>query len=316
MAVEKTQARIGFFVIVVATVAIGTLALFVERARDREVLELVTYTEQNVSGLDVGSQVRFKGVPLGRVAGVRITPTGGVIEIDFEVFVDRMLSVGVDVERIRRLADSSDFGSFRAQVVSHPITSESYLEIDVPDNPPPAIALGFTPERPYVPSLPSNLSDVQSRLPTLLARIEATLETVEVVATRLPTTLDHADSFFTNVERILEESDLPATSAESRALFATLQRLSRDVERLAGEDGSMTKLVDEARVALEAANLPATAAAARSALEHGSLATDDLRRVLPPMVDALDQLRELARFLESQPESVIYGARPATEVAP
>ena len=48
--------------------------------------------------------------------------------------------------------------------------------------------------------------------------------------------------------------------------------------------------------------------------DRTSLAADDLRRSLPAIRDALDQLRELARRLEEQPESVVYGPRqPASK---
>ena len=45
-------------------------------------------------------------------------------------------------------------------------------------------------------------------------------------------------------------------------------------------------------------------------MERTSLAADDLRRSLPAIRDSLDQLRELARQLQEQPESVVYGPRP------
>ena len=43
------------------------------------------------------------------------------------------------------------------------------------------------------------------------------------------------------------------------------------------------------------------------------LAADDLRRSLPAIRDSLDQLRELARQLQEQPESVVFGPRPPVE---
>ena len=44
-----------------------------------------------------------------------------------------------------------------------------------------------------------------------------------------------------------------------------------------------------------------------------ALAADDLRRSLPAIRDSLEQLRDLARQLQEQPESVVYGPRPAAE---
>ena len=48
----------------------------------------------------------------------------------------------------------------------------------------------------------------------------------------------------------------------------------------------------------------------RTACRYGALAADDIRRALPAIKESLDQLRELARRLDQQPESVINGPRP------
>jgi hypothetical protein len=46
-------------------------------------------------------------------------------------------------------------------------------------------------------------------------------------------------------------------------------------------------------------------------MEEATLAAEDLRRSLPAMRESLGQLRELARQLQEQPESVLHGTRPA-----
>ena len=77
--------------------------------------------------------------------------------------------------------------------------------------------------------------------------------------------------------------------------------------------GDAVKFAEEARAAIKAADLPAATQAARDAMDKSSLAADDLRRSLPAIRDSLEQLRELARQLEEQPESVVYGPRPPEE---
>ena len=47
----------------------------------------------------------------------------------------------------------------------NPVTGESYLLLDRPEDAPPPISLGFTPDRAYVPSMPTMLSKVEDRLP-------------------------------------------------------------------------------------------------------------------------------------------------------
>ena len=95
------------------------------------------------------------------------------------MFLDRLDTIGANVKRIRQIADLGGvFPKLRAQVVGNPVTGEAYLLLDVPQNPPPPMALGFTPDRPYVPSMPTLLATVQDRLPEVLERAEATLQTL------------------------------------------------------------------------------------------------------------------------------------------
>ena len=162
MAVEKTHARLGLFLAVALVVVIATALLFIQRARNRAVIEMVTYTRENVSGLDVSSPVRYRGVPVGRVSELRVDPRARTIEIDFEVFLDRLNTIGANVELLRETADLEGiFPTLRAQVVGNPVTGEAYLLLDAPENPPPPLALGFTPDRPYVPSMPTPLAAIR-----------------------------------------------------------------------------------------------------------------------------------------------------------
>jgi hypothetical protein len=205
------------------------------------------------------------------------------------------------------------FPRLRARVVGNPVTGEGYLLLDVPNNPPPPIALGFTPNRAYVPSVPSTLATVQDRLPAVLERAEETLQTLREIVARVPDSLDRSDRFFTSVERILRESQLPELSADLRSFStsttAQIAQITSNMDRLKGTDGTLVKFAEEARSAIREADVAGSSQAARDAADRTSLAADDLRRSLPAIRETLAQLRELARRLEEQPESVVYGPR-------
>jgi paraquat-inducible protein B len=315
MAVEKSYARLGLFLVVVLVIVLATALLFIQRWRSRAVIEMVTYTNENVSGLEVSSPVRFRGVSLGRVSDVRVDPRDVIVEIDFEMFPDRLNTIGISTERIGEIRDLRGvFPNLRASMVRNPVTGEAYLLLDVPENPPAPMTLAFTPDRPYVPWVPTPLATVQDRLPAILERAEATLQTVTEIVSKVPESLDRSNRFFTNVERIFQESELPALSADSRKFFATtsgqIDKIATDLERVIGTDGSLVAFVEDAKAAIKAADLPTTNQSARAAADQTTLAADDLRRTLPAIRDSLDQLRDLARQLQEQPESVVYGPRP------
>jgi hypothetical protein len=315
MAVEKSYARLGLFLVVVLVVVLATALLFIQRWRSRAVIELVTYTTENVSGLEVSSPVRFRGVSIGRVSDVRVDPRDVIVEIDFEMFPDRLNTIGISAERIGELSDFLGVApKLRASMVSNPVTGEAYLLLDLPENPPPPMPLAFTPDRPYVPWVPTTLATVQDRLPAILERAEASLQAFKEIVSRVPESLDRSNRFFTNVERIFQESELPALSADSRRFFATtsaqIDKIATDLDRVIGADGTLVTFVEKANAAIAAADLPGTNQSARAAADQTTLAADDLRRTLPAIRDSLDQLRDLARQLQEQPESIVYGPRP------
>ena len=314
MASEKSYARLGLFILVTLIVVLVTAVFFIERLKNRASIAMVTYTRENVFGLDVSSSVRLRGVPVGRVTGIRVDPKGDMVEIDFEVLLDRLSTIGLDVKRIRTLTDVGGvFPKTRAHIMGNPITGEAYLLLDQPQNPPPPIELGFKPSRPYIPSMPSVFATAQDRLPALLDSADATLRTLTEIVARMPATLDRTDRFFTNAERMMHDSQLPTLSAATRKFFETtssqIEQIRSDMDGVIGAQGTLIKFSEQARAALKAADLPAVSESAREAADSSRLASDDLRRSLPAIRDSLEQLRELSRTIEEQPESVIYGSR-------
>ena len=146
---EKSYASLGAFILVTLLVILGTAVFFIQRLKHRPAIGVVTYTTENVFGLDVSSPVRLRGVPVGRVTDIRVNPRGTVVEIDFEVFLDRLNTIGLDVKRLRTISDIGGmFPHLRAQIMGNPMTGEAYLLLDQPQNPPPAMELGFKPNRP------------------------------------------------------------------------------------------------------------------------------------------------------------------------
>ena len=118
----------------------------------------------------------------------------------------------------------------------------------------------------------------------------------------------------------MQESQQPAFSADSRQFFTTtsaqIDRMASELDGLIGKEGSLVKFTEETQAMLRAADLPATSKLTREAASDSRLASDDLRRSLPAIRDSLEQLRELSRLLEEQPESVVYGPRPAGATHP
>jgi paraquat-inducible protein B len=316
MTVEKSYARLGFFLLVSLVVVLVSAVFFIERMKKRPSVPMVTYTTENVFGLDVSSVVRLRGVPVGRITDIRVDAQGTLVEIDFEMFLDRLSNIGIDIKRLQKMANVVGVVApkLRAQLMGNPMTGEAYLLLDQPPNPPPPMELGFKPNRPYIPWVPSPFATVENRLPELLDRANVTLDTLTKIVARMPSTLDKSDRFFTNADRIMRDSDLPALSTDSRKFFAAtsaqMEGIRSDMDGVIGTEGELIKLSEEARAAIKAADLPATSESTREAEESSRLAAEDLRLSLASMRDSAEELRDLTRQIQEEPESLIYGRRP------
>jgi hypothetical protein len=92
-----------------------------------------------------------------------------------------------------------------------------------------------------------------------------------------------------------------------------MEKMRSDLDGVIGREGTFFKFSEEARAAIRAADFPAMNQSVREAAENSRLASDDLRRSMPAIRDSLEQMRELSRMLEAQPESMVYGPRPAKD---
>ena len=124
MAVEKSYARLGLFLVVVLVVVLATALLFIQRWRSRAVIAMVTYTNENVSGLEVSSPVRFRGVawPRQRRAGDPRTSSSKSTSKCFPIASTRLASApsGSGTRDLRGM-----FPNLRASMVSNPVTGEA-----------------------------------------------------------------------------------------------------------------------------------------------------------------------------------------------
>jgi hypothetical protein len=101
---EARYYRVGLFVflgmlaIVAAIITLGGRGLF------QDPLMFETYFEESVQGLEVGSAVMFRGVPLGTVSGI------GLVSEYYELGDEERLKYGNLVRVKMRLVPRSDRG--------------------------------------------------------------------------------------------------------------------------------------------------------------------------------------------------------------
>ncbi len=282
--------KLGLFVLLAAGATLAALFwLGAERFR-RESFPAVSYFDESVQGLDVGSPVKFRGVTVGTVSDITIAPDHRHVQVTADMYVDALVRLGL---RTGAPKSGEEFiaPNLRVQLASAGITGVRFIQTDFFDPerfPPPR--LPFEPPWNYVPSAPSTLKNVE----------EAAIEIVN----RLPVLADRAKD----------------TLADMRKTLGSIDHLAAD---LGSEDGSFNRALRELATAatrvdraLDEAKLGATTASFRdSASSVGQAAAgvgdarEELHASLVALREALESVRTLADSLERDPSVLLRGPR-------
>jgi phospholipid/cholesterol/gamma-HCH transport system substrate-binding protein len=240
-----------------------------------------TYFRGSVTGLSVGSTVRYRGVPVGKVRDIAIDPAN--VE---RIQVTLALRPGTPVK-------TDTIASLQPQG----ITGLSFIQLTGGTQAAPALRAAPGRNVPDIPSTPSAIERLLADAPEAMARVGVLVERVSGLLN---------DDNIRNLDRMIDGA------AESAVLLA---RALVQIEKLAGEAGGTLKGVD--RTVAEAGRL---AADARGALDRISGQTQgllgDARSLTPQAQAAIGDLRRtLGGFgrVAEELERLSATARPGLE---
>src|SRR5215471_11093756 len=179
MTEETRYRRLGVFVFAALALFVGVLFVLGGRSLFQPTYTFETYFNDSVAGLEVGSPVRFRGVPLGQVTAILPSLT----EYEWDVPVARRrdyIVVRVTIaqsrewiERIRGQTGDMIKAGLRAQTQMAGITGQLYLSLDLldPQEYPP-LPFDWKPKFTYVPSAPSFTSQIIANAQHFLANLD------------------------------------------------------------------------------------------------------------------------------------------------
>ncbi|HEX7126197.1 MAG TPA: MlaD family protein [Thermodesulfobacteriota bacterium] len=319
-----TRWKLGLFVVVGLALAIGALFWLGVSAVGRETLTIVTYFDESVQGLSVGSAVTFRGAPIGTVSRISVAPDRRRIEVECSILVDSLERLGL-VEP-RALFDSKTRempAELRTQLTLAGLTGLALVRLDFFDPeayPPPALPFPTPPN--YIPSVPSVFRDIReavlvalARLPDLEARLTGVLgNTDDVLAevkglvrflgaedgplVRLLTRFDRVGG---SLDRQVQEAHLGKTAASVRGAADALAEAAR---RLGAASAEFDRAAQRVADASEQVGRNADGVAA------------DLRGTLEDLGESAESIRALADYLERDPGALLRGRAPGSAGPP
>ncbi len=340
--------KIGLFVVLgIGALVLSAFWLAAQRLNP-DVLPAITYFNESVEGIDLGSSIKIRGVKVGVVSDIGIAPDHRMVRVRMKLFIDTLEGLGLWPPPVEQVPIPGRLGpaDLRVQLVSVGLTGSKFIQADFfdpKDNPIPE--LPFEPERNYVPSIPSTLKSVGDALAaivaelpraiadvdTLLVTLQKTFEEAHIgdLAARLEQVLSHLEEQLGQIDAHAISNELVSLASEARATAASFQAL---LERLVAEDGpidgalaSWRGLTTELGDSVTAARLAETSGALREASTKvgeaatavRTLGTDagamtiEIEQDLASLRETLESLRALALLLERDPGALLRGRAPA-----
>jgi paraquat-inducible protein B len=266
----------GAALVVAAILVWGSGRLFERR------YQYVCYFPGSVFGLNVGTAVRYRGVPVGRVSGMRIRfeqpQSDRRIPVFIEITEKGLRELGREKQAPAKVIPSLIDEGLRARLDTESfVTGQLYVNLDLFPGTPMELVhsqRGY----PEIPTIPTPLEQATKSLSDLIAQLRQA--DLAGAARSLASAIEGINRLVNtpSIARTLKE--LPSTVASVRQLVqtgdATLSRVGQELQSTVATRGPVVT---------------------------------DLQRALVDVQRAAAAVRQLAEFLERNPNALIVGKK-------
>jgi paraquat-inducible protein B len=305
---------VGGFIIGGLTLLLLAVAALVSGKFLTKSTTFVSFFPESVRGLQIGSPVTFRGVPLGQVTGIEayMAPdgTGIDIEVTYQVNLDRIRDKGGAVSKLEAMGPHAAARELagkglRAELLSTSlVTGQLYIDLDFhPDQPPRMVDVSTRwAQIPTAPTKLQLLGDRVEKLATAISEVPFE-ELARDVSETLHAIRDLAREG--EIRRALEAAG--AAGREAQRTLANVDRLVSEVRLKVGDADVKQVMVDLHRT-LEAAEKGLLQI--KDTLAGTSGAQRELSHTLGEISRAAAAVRVLADYLERNPSALVEGKPP------
>ena len=297
---------VGLFVlagalgITTCAVILGGSGAFERRIR------IESYFDEPVTGLSVGSPLRYRGVTIGEVVSI------GFVQDYYDLSEEDRLEYGQRVsvlferrfredeseeiktdsyeEQDRRLQELIDRG-LRLRLTASAITGTAFVQADIVDPEAfPPMTITWEPQFIYIPSAPSRITSFTQSAERIVSRLDQM---------DLPQLADSAIALLDSLDQASEGLELGALQDEASALIKDLE-LAVGEMRGAVKDAELGNISDKAQQTLDQAR--STLLRLERTIDSGRY---DFEVSLENLRVATENLRDLTDLLKRQPSLLI-----------
>ena len=318
MSQKPSYFRIGLFVVVALAILAGGLIVFGAGQMFRPRIYIETYVDGTVQGVDVGSPVKFRGVPIGRVSSINFTfnEYGNPSQVDRFNYVliimeiDREMFPGMFTENLTPIIEKNVAQGLRARIEPQGVTGINYIEINYVDDPSrfPPLDFAWKPHYYYIPSAPGQLTNMLDSINNIMRQVQEL----------------NIDGITNSLTELLANLNKAVTGAD-------ITKLSTDLQTLLGEFRETLKAAniggfsEDARKVFEAARqmidgLEKSNTQLRAVLRNLEPATrisgPQIRELVQNLTIASENFAQFSAEVKRRPSLLLWGTPPAAKPTP
>jgi len=301
METRANYVLVGSFVLALIAAAFGFVIWLARVDLEHQPQTYLVYFYGSVSGLQIGSEVQYRGVPVGRITDIRI---------DAE-----------NIERIRVTVEVNEDTPVKTDTYAtlglQGITGVAYLQLKGgTQNAPDLVAQGKD-DYPVIPSRPSGLEQVLDRAPELLERAIVISERLEQLLSEknidgINSSIDNINSTTQILANRTKQIDQAIT--DGAEAVASLRKLTLDLSKDAGNlTTSAQEAFKDAKKALDAFgkvadNMQAVVSENRPALrDFSQTGLYEFTQFISEARTLITNLSRLSAQLERDPAQFLFG---------
>jgi len=308
MGKRPSPTLIGIFVVGAVTLVVAALMLLGAGRLFARRLPFVLFFDGSVNGLEVGAQVKFRGVPVGRVTDVRLGAPGVEpseqsyrIPVFIEIDQDRAAGLGArgildDPNRAIKLVEQGLRAQLQLQSI---ITGVLYIGLDIlPDTP---ITLTLPPNSGYdeIPTVPTAFEQAQAKI------LEVVDHVAEIDFPALERSLRGA---LNGVNKLVSSPETHDVIVSARKALDEIHAVAHDLKpRIAKLTDGVNGTTDQARESLK--RLDGAVDSLKRVLDPQAPLVQNLSATLVDVSEAARSIRSLLDYLDRNPNALLTGRK-------
>jgi len=310
MSAKPNFFRLGLFLLGAIALAVAAILTFGGGQMFSPKIMAETYVTGSAQGIDVGSPLKFRGVPIGKVTAVSFvfTEYSMINALGFSNFVVITMEINREIfpnmfkENLSsRLAQGIEHG-LRVRIEPQGVTGLNYLDMDYLDAAKfPVLKPEWTPRYYYIPSAPGQITSFLDSINSIMQEVgKLNIGGMSKAGTDLLENLNTAitgaqigklstdlQALITQANTTIEAAKIPELSAETRKFLVELESSNKQLKKI------LTNIEPASR--LNAAQI---------------------REIVSNLTTTTANLEQLSQAVKSKPSLLLWGSPKKTPAPP